>query len=101
MSNTSGTLVTMVGPSGLAQQLDMANYAFAGAGTHVLNFDKLGVSITLTASAAQTAANLVPGPCGQDKFRIRQGDYRILYAIHDDEGSIVIVKTGHRREVYR
>lgn len=38
---------------------------------------------------------------GQDKFRIRQGDYRILYAIHDDEGSIVIVKIGHRREVYR
>jgi mRNA interferase RelE/StbE len=38
---------------------------------------------------------------GQDKFRIRQGDYRILHAIHDDEGSIVIVKIGHRREVYR
>ena len=38
---------------------------------------------------------------GQDKFRIRHRDYRILYAIHDDEGSIVIVKLGHRREVHR
>jgi flagellin len=61
MSSPSGTLVTMVGPSGMAQQLDMANYVFAGAGTKVLSFDKLGVSITLTASAAQTAANLVTG----------------------------------------
>jgi flagellin len=61
MSSPSGTLVTMVGPNGMAQQLDMANYVFAGAGTKVLSFDKLGVSITLTASAAQTAANLVTG----------------------------------------
>jgi len=61
MSSPSGTLLTMVGPNGLAQQLDMANYAFAAAGTKVLNFDKLGVSITLTASGAQTAANLTTG----------------------------------------
>jgi mRNA interferase RelE/StbE len=38
---------------------------------------------------------------GREKFRIRQGDYRILYAIHNDETSVVIVKIGHRREVYR
>jgi flagellin len=62
MSNPSGTLVTMVGPNGLAQQLDIANYSLSGgAGTKVLNFDKLGVSITLTASAAQTDANVVAG----------------------------------------
>ena len=51
--------VVMVGPSGLAQKLTVS--AFAGAGSQTLNFDKLGVSITLTASAAQTAANIVAG----------------------------------------
>ncbi len=61
MSSPSGTLVTMVGPDGLAQQLDMADYAFTGAGTNVLSFDKLGVSITLTATGAQTAAELTAG----------------------------------------
>ncbi len=38
---------------------------------------------------------------GQDRYRVRQGDYRIVYAV-DDEGKVVeIVKIGHRREVYR
>ena len=38
---------------------------------------------------------------GEEKYRIRQGDYRILYEIQDDEVIITIVKVGHRREVYR
>jgi mRNA interferase RelE/StbE len=38
---------------------------------------------------------------GQEKFRLRQGAYRVLYAIADNERSVVIVKIGHRRDVYR
>lgn len=38
---------------------------------------------------------------GDDKYRVRQGLYRILYSIHDDELIISVVKVGHRREVYR
>ena len=38
---------------------------------------------------------------GQDKVRLRQGAYRILYSVNDDEPSLLIVKVGHRREVYR
>jgi mRNA interferase RelE/StbE len=38
---------------------------------------------------------------GQDKYRLRQGDYRILYAIDDLSATVLIVKIGHRREVYR
>ena len=38
---------------------------------------------------------------GREKYRIRQGDYRIIYEIHDDELIVVVVKVGHRREVYR
>ena len=37
----------------------------------------------------------------QERYRIRQGDYRIVYSIQDDDRSVWIVKIGHRREVYR
>jgi mRNA interferase RelE/StbE len=38
---------------------------------------------------------------GEEKYRIRQGDYRILYLIEDASSTVTIVKIGHRREVYR
>lgn len=38
---------------------------------------------------------------GHDKYRIRQGSYRIVYAINDAEIVVVVVKVGHRRDVYR
>jgi len=38
---------------------------------------------------------------GQDKFRLRQGVYRIVYSVNDDGPSLLIVKVGHRKEVYR
>jgi mRNA interferase RelE/StbE len=38
---------------------------------------------------------------GEDLFRIRVGDYRVVYSIDDDARHVIIVRTGHRREVYR
>ena len=38
---------------------------------------------------------------GEKTYRVRVGDYRILYEIHDDVSRVLIVKVGHRREVYR
>ena len=38
---------------------------------------------------------------GQDKFRVRQGSYRVLYSIDDTLQALTIVKIGHRRDVYR
>lgn len=38
---------------------------------------------------------------GREGWRLRVGDYRILYTIHDEVLVIVIVTVGHRREVYR
>ena len=35
-----------------------------------------------------------------EKYRIRQGNYRILYTIEDKIVTVTIVKIGHRREVY-
>lgn len=38
---------------------------------------------------------------GDDKYRIRQGDYRILYEIVDAALMVTVVRIGTRREVYR
>ena len=38
---------------------------------------------------------------GQERYRVRQGNYRILYEIQDDLVVVVVVKIGHRRDVYR
>jgi mRNA interferase RelE/StbE len=38
---------------------------------------------------------------GQERFRVRQGMYRIIYEIQNEELVIIVVKVGHRREVYR
>ena len=38
---------------------------------------------------------------GQDKYRLRLGRYRIIYAIEDQNLLVYVVKVGHRKEVYR
>jgi mRNA interferase RelE/StbE len=38
---------------------------------------------------------------GHDQYRLRQGNYRILYEIQDLDLIVVVVKVGHRRDVYR
>ena len=38
---------------------------------------------------------------GQEKYRIRQGVYRILYEIRDNELIVMVIKVGHRRDVYK
>ena len=38
---------------------------------------------------------------GQEKYRVRQGDYRIVFAVDDEELNVVVVKIGHRRDAYR
>ena len=38
---------------------------------------------------------------GHDKYRLRQGSYRIVYSIVDSELIVVVVKVGHRKDVYR
>ena len=38
---------------------------------------------------------------GRERYRIRQGRYRIVYSIQDKRSTVWVVKVGHRREVYR
>jgi mRNA interferase RelE/StbE len=37
----------------------------------------------------------------RDAWRIRVGDYRVIYEIHDKVLQVIVVTVGHRREVYR
>jgi len=38
---------------------------------------------------------------GQERYRLRQGRYRIVYSIQDDELTVWVVKIGHRKDIYR
>jgi mRNA interferase RelE/StbE len=38
---------------------------------------------------------------GQERYRVRQGVYRVVYEIVDKALVVLVVKVGHRREVYR
>jgi mRNA interferase RelE/StbE len=49
----------------------------------------------------------IPRPAGYEKlsgseqYRVRQGQYRIVYAVEDQDALVTVVKIGHRRDVYR
>jgi mRNA interferase RelE/StbE len=36
-----------------------------------------------------------------DRYRVREGNYRIVYSIDDDKLLVDVVKVGHRKDVYR
>jgi mRNA interferase RelE/StbE len=38
---------------------------------------------------------------GRERYRLRQGRYRIVYSIQDRELTIWVIKVAHRKEVYR
>jgi mRNA interferase RelE/StbE len=38
---------------------------------------------------------------GGVRYRVRQGAFRVLYELDDEEGIVTVVKIGHRRDVYR
>lgn len=38
---------------------------------------------------------------GRPEWRVRSGDYRVLYRIEDSLLTVVVVDAGHRREIYR
>lgn len=59
----------------------------------------------ITAAIDDLALDPRPGGvsklAGRDDYRIRVGDYRIVYAVDDDERLVLVARIAHRREVYR
>ena len=53
----------------------------------------------------ELADNPRPSGCekltDQERYRLRQGRYRIVYSIQDDELTVWVVKVGHRKDIYR
>ncbi len=53
---------------------------------------------------ADLANNPRPKGCkklrGRNGYRIRQGNYRIIYEIFDSELVVVIIAVGHRKDIY-
>ncbi len=56
-------------------------------------------------SISKLANNPRPRGCeklsGQNKYRVRQGRYRIVYSMEDQDLVVYVIKVGHRKEVYR
>lgn len=62
--------------------------------------EKLSIEITSLADDPRPAgARKIKGQ--DDCFRLRQGDYRLVYAVIDDRLVILIVRAGHRKDVYK
>ncbi len=59
----------------------------------------------ITAKIRRLAEDPRPPGCqklsGRDHYRLRQGVYRIVYSVSDDQVIVVVVKIGHRSDVYR
>ena len=37
----------------------------------------------------------------EDLYRVRSGEYRVVYAVRDEVLMVLVVRVGHRREIYR
>ncbi|KAF0249831.1 MAG: RelE/StbE family addiction module toxin [bacterium] len=70
-------------------------------------FKKLSKQVQLRLKGAIDALALEPRPSGSEKtkkggfYRIREGDYRIIYEIEDQKLLVLVLFLGHRREIYR
>ena len=71
-------------------------------------FRNLPADVQRRLDPAIQALSQDPRPSGCKKlsgeesvWRIRVGDYRIVYQIRDNELLVLVVKVGHRREIYR
>lgn len=57
------------------------------------------------AAIDQLATEPRPAGCiklsGRAQWRVRVGDYRVLYEIHDDALLVLVIEVGHRRSIYR
>ncbi|MBN2700241.1 MAG: type II toxin-antitoxin system RelE family toxin [Methylohalobius sp. ZOD2] len=71
-------------------------------------FDKLPANIRQRLAKTINQLSTTPRPPGVTKlkgedqlYRVRVGDYRIVYRIEDNRLLVLILKVGHRRAVYR
>ena len=71
-------------------------------------FDKLPRNDRLRVAEGIDGLVMTPRPAGSKKlsgedglWRIRVGNYRVIYKIEDNKLLILVLKIGHRKDVYR
>lgn len=86
----------------------MANYRVLIKPSAVRELEAIGTKKDRQRVAARVAALAAdPRPpgvqklSGRERYRIRQGRYRIVYSIEDERPAVTVVRIGHRRDVYR
>jgi mRNA interferase RelE/StbE len=63
---------------------------------------RIGIAIRALADDPRPpGAALLTGEGAERAWRVRVGDYRILYQIRDDQLLVIVIRVGHRREIYR
>ena len=62
---------------------------------------RVQAAIELLASEPRpSGAKKLIGGGGDGEWRVRTGDYRIVYEIHDNVLLVLVVAVGHRRDIY-
>ena len=86
----------------------MKQYALSLERAAFKQLERLPEDIRVRIADAINALANDPRPFGCKKlagreaaYRLRVGDYRIVYSVNDRENVVEIIKLGHRREVYR
>ncbi|HEU5400598.1 MAG TPA: type II toxin-antitoxin system RelE/ParE family toxin [Terriglobales bacterium] len=86
----------------------MAQFKVEFTSSVLRQLDKLPSKISHKLVAAAESLGDTPYPIGtkkmqggQDLWRIRVGDYRIIYRVERHRLVVLILRIGHRREVYR
>ncbi len=63
--------------------------------------DRRRISARIEALASEPRPHGCEKLSDQDQYRVRQGDYRVVYSVDDETRTVLVVKIGHRRDVYR
>ncbi len=85
----------------------MANYELLIKRSAAKELEALPTTYRRRSAAMFQQLSAQPRPSGVEKlsgaeqYRIRQGDYRVLYQIDDRRRTVTIVRIRHRRDVYR
>jgi len=85
----------------------VANYKILIKPSAVKELKRLPKNDVQRITATILSLTIEPRPPGceklsvQEKYRIRQGNYRIIYAVEDNQLIVKVVKIGHRHDVYK
>lgn len=85
----------------------MKTYVVSYASGVKKDFKKISREAQIGIVTAISQLTTDPRPSGAKKladsqyYRIRVGDYKVIYDIHDEKLTILVVEVGHRREIYR